>query len=179
MWYCIDGEEYNGSSIRLVDVPAGEMTQPFTVVISDNDIVECDETLIVTILSSISCRVAIGNTNRSEVRIIDDDSKWNYILYLFIARNVDHLTYPTFPICMGRCMYTKLYSNLKCLLASGCFSQSLVISPIFVAQGLISEQWLGWKRSSWILVNHIAVIRRSQCIAWRHSPTIIFLLPKS
>ena len=75
MWYCIDGEEYNGSSIRLVDVPAGEMTQPFTVVISDNDILECDETLIVTILSAISCRVAIGNTNRSEVRIIDDDSK--------------------------------------------------------------------------------------------------------
>lgn len=73
--YYIDGEEYNGSSIRLVDVPAGEITQPFTVVISDNDIVECNETLIVTILLATSCGVAIGNTNRSEVRIIDDDSK--------------------------------------------------------------------------------------------------------
>ena len=61
--------------MRIVNVPAGVMTQPFTVVISDNDIVECNEKLIVTILSANACGVTIGNNNRSEVIITDDDRK--------------------------------------------------------------------------------------------------------
>ena len=51
------------------------MTQPFTVDIVDNNIVECDETFIVTITSVTTCGVTVGNNNRSEVTITDDDSK--------------------------------------------------------------------------------------------------------
>ena len=72
--YFIDGADYTGG-MRVIDVPAGEMTQPFTVDIVDNDIVECDETFIVTITSVTTCGVTIGNNNRSEVTITDDDSK--------------------------------------------------------------------------------------------------------
>ena len=61
--------------MRMVDVPAGVMTQPFTLVISDNDIVECNDKLIVTILSANACGATVGNNNRSEVIITDDDSK--------------------------------------------------------------------------------------------------------
>ena len=69
-----DSGDYTGGT-RVIDVPAGVMTQPFTVDIVDNDIVECDETFIVTITSVTTCGVTIGNNNRSEVTITDDDSK--------------------------------------------------------------------------------------------------------
>ena len=59
----------------MVDVPAGVMIQSFMVAIVDDDIVECHETFIVTILSVAACGVTIGNNNRSEVRITDDDGK--------------------------------------------------------------------------------------------------------
>ena len=59
----------------MVNVPAGVMTQSFAVVIGDNEIVECNETFIVTILSVNTCGVIVGHNNRSEVRITDDDSK--------------------------------------------------------------------------------------------------------
>ena len=59
----------------MVNVPAGVMTQSSAVVIGDNDIVECNETFIVTILSVNTCGVTVGHNNRSEVRITDDDSK--------------------------------------------------------------------------------------------------------
>ena len=75
----IDGEDYT-RSMRVVNTPAGVMTQSFTVAIVDNDFVECDETFIVTILSVATCGVTIGNNNRSEVTIADDDSKWKCIL---------------------------------------------------------------------------------------------------
>ena len=58
-----------------VNIAAGAMMQSFTVPISDNHIVECHKTFIVTILSVAACGVTIGNNNRSEVRIIDDDGK--------------------------------------------------------------------------------------------------------
>ena len=61
--------------MRLVDVPAGVMTQSFTMNIVDNDIVECNETFNVTISSVTTCGVTIGDNNRSEVIITDDDSK--------------------------------------------------------------------------------------------------------
>ena len=51
------------------------MIQSFMVAIVDDDIVECDEAFIVTILSVAACGVTIGNNNRSEVRITDDDGK--------------------------------------------------------------------------------------------------------
>ena len=59
----------------MVTVPAGVMTQSFTLSIADNDIVECVETFIVTITSVTSCGVTIGSVSSTEVRITDDDSK--------------------------------------------------------------------------------------------------------
>ena len=59
----------------MVNVPAGVMMQSFTVAISDDDIVECDETFIVTITSVTTCGVTVGSNNMSEVTITDDDSK--------------------------------------------------------------------------------------------------------
>ena len=61
--------------MMMVNVIAGVMTQSFTVPIVDNNIVECNETFIVTILSVTTCGVTIGNNYRSEVRIADDDGK--------------------------------------------------------------------------------------------------------
>ena len=61
--------------MRVVDVSARVISQSFTVVLVDNDVVECDETFIVTILSVITCALTIGNNNSSEVIITDDDSK--------------------------------------------------------------------------------------------------------
>ena len=60
----------------VVDVPAGVMTQSFTIDVIDNDNVECaDGSFIVTISSVTTCGVTIGNNNRTEVIITDDDSK--------------------------------------------------------------------------------------------------------
>ena len=59
----------------VVNVSAGVKTQSFALAIGDNDIVECNETFIVTILSVNTCGVTIGHNNRSEVIITDDDSK--------------------------------------------------------------------------------------------------------
>ena len=61
--------------MMVVSVTAGVMTQSFTITIADNNIVNCNETFIVTILSVAACGVTIGNNNRSEVRITDDDGK--------------------------------------------------------------------------------------------------------
>ena len=61
--------------MMVVNVTAGVMTQSFTVPIVDNNIVECNKTFIVTILSVATCGVTIGNNNRSKVRIADDDGK--------------------------------------------------------------------------------------------------------
>ena len=74
-YLCVDGEDYSGGSTIEVNVPAGVKTQSFTVAIGDNYIVECNETFIVTILSVTTCGVTVGHNNRSEVRVIDDDSK--------------------------------------------------------------------------------------------------------
>ena len=67
----------------VVTVTAGVMTQSFTVPIVYNNIVECNKTFIVTMLSVATCGVTIGNNNRSEVRIADDDGKRKFILSLY------------------------------------------------------------------------------------------------
>ena len=61
--------------MRVIIVPAGVMTLSLTVAIVNNDIVECDEIFIVAILPVTPCGVTVGNNNRSEVIITDDDSK--------------------------------------------------------------------------------------------------------
>ena len=64
----------------VVTVPTGGMTQSFTVAIVDDDVMECDETFTVTILSVTGCAVTISNTSRTEVMIVDDDGRKNYIV---------------------------------------------------------------------------------------------------
>ena len=61
--------------MMVVNVTAGVMTQSFIVPIFNNNIVECNKTFIVTVFSMATCGVTIGNNNRSEVRIADDDGK--------------------------------------------------------------------------------------------------------
>ena len=80
--YCLYTEDHIQQMI-VVNVTAGVMTQSFTVPIVDNNIVECNETFIVTILSVTTCGVTIGNNYRSEMSIADDDGKWKFILSLF------------------------------------------------------------------------------------------------
>ena len=64
----------------VVTVPTGEMTQSFTVAIVDDDVMECDETFTITILSVTGCAVTISNTSRTEVMIVDNDGRKNYIV---------------------------------------------------------------------------------------------------
>ena len=69
-----DVEDYNGTSIT-VDVPAGVLTQSFTINIIDNDVVECDELFSVTIASVTTCGVITGVVISSNVTIMDDDGE--------------------------------------------------------------------------------------------------------
>ena len=74
----IDVEDYNGTRIT-VDVPAGVLTQSFTIDIADNDIVECDEVFSVTIESVNTCGVTTGDVITSNVTIMDDDGEWSIV----------------------------------------------------------------------------------------------------
>ena len=51
------------------------MTHPFTIMIVDNNIVECIETFNVAIVSVTTCGVTIGSNDRTVVRIADDDGR--------------------------------------------------------------------------------------------------------
>ena len=70
----VDMEDYNGTRIT-VDVPAGVLSQPFTINVTDDSIVECNEMFRVIIEPVSTCEVAIGNLTTSEVTIIDNDGK--------------------------------------------------------------------------------------------------------
>ena len=70
----IDGPDYS-SSMEMISIPPGVMTQSFTISITDDNLVECVETFIVRILSVTTCGVTVGSVNNTQVRIIDDDSK--------------------------------------------------------------------------------------------------------
>ena len=59
--------------MMVINVTTGVMIQSFTVPIVDNNMVDCNKMYIVTILLVADCGVYIGNNNRSEVRITDDD----------------------------------------------------------------------------------------------------------
>ena len=59
----------------VVNVPAGVMTQSFTISIADNNIAECVETFNVMISSVTTCGVTTGSVTSTEVRITDDDGK--------------------------------------------------------------------------------------------------------
>ena len=49
--------------------------QSLTIPIVDNNIVECNGILNVTIVSVVTCGVTVGSNNISEVIITDDDRK--------------------------------------------------------------------------------------------------------
>ena len=51
------------------------MSKQFTINITDDSIVGCSESLSVSIVSVIGNTVIIGNVNKSEVVIMDNDSK--------------------------------------------------------------------------------------------------------
>ena len=70
-------EDYNVT----VDVPAGVLSQSFTIDVTDDDIVECDEIFIVIIEPVATCEIAIGNLTTSEVTIIDNDGKYISIFH--------------------------------------------------------------------------------------------------
>ena len=71
MFY-LAGEDYSGVSLTA-SVSAGATMQTLTINIIDNNIVECNETLNVTILSAAHCGVTIGSISHSKVLISDND----------------------------------------------------------------------------------------------------------
>ena len=56
----------------------------FTISIVNNNIVECDETFNVIIMSVTTCGVTIGSDDRTVVRIADDDGRKNVIVYVCV-----------------------------------------------------------------------------------------------
>ena len=66
--------DYNEGRIT-VNVPAGVLTQSFTIDIIDDDVVECDEVFSVTIETVTTCGVTTGDVISSNVTIMDDDSE--------------------------------------------------------------------------------------------------------
>ena len=54
------------------------LSQSFVINITD-EIVECNETFSLIMVSASTCRVAIGNINISDIMIIDNDSKHHFI----------------------------------------------------------------------------------------------------
>ena len=78
----IAGEDYNGSPITI-NVPAGVTMQIFTIHIAENNIVECDETFNIIMMSVTTYEVTIGSNRISEVIIRDDDGKHMHVLHSF------------------------------------------------------------------------------------------------
>ena len=78
----IAGEDYNGSRIT-VNVSVGVIMQPLTINILDNNIVECNEMLHVTMVSVTTCGVTIGGNRISEVMIRDDDGKYKIFMVFY------------------------------------------------------------------------------------------------
>jgi len=69
----IDEDDYYGGR-TTVSVPAGVLSRSFLIGITNDNIVECNETFRLIIENvSTSCQVTIGNINTSEVTIIDND----------------------------------------------------------------------------------------------------------
>ena len=67
-------KDYNGEMIT-VDIPAGVLSQSFMINITDDDVVECNETFSLAIVSMFPCEVVTGNFNISKVIIIDTDGE--------------------------------------------------------------------------------------------------------
>ena len=82
----IAGEDYNGSPITI-NVPGGVTMQMFTINIAENNIVECNETFNVIMMSVTTCGVTIGSNRISEVIIRDDDGKHMFFIVSITLEN--------------------------------------------------------------------------------------------
>ena len=58
-----------------VTFPAGQTTATFDVPITDDDMLETDENFMLTINSSLSASVFVGNPGQTTVTIVDDECK--------------------------------------------------------------------------------------------------------
>ena len=76
-------EDYNGSPITF-SVPARLTMQPFTIIIIDNNIVECNETFNITVISVTTCGVTMGSINSVVGIIRDNDGKQHSFLLSFV-----------------------------------------------------------------------------------------------
>ena len=86
---CIVGiGDYDGM-INTVTIPPGTLIQTFIINIFDNNLVECNETFIITMVSVTTCGVTIGNNNNSEVMIRDDDGKHRRFIIFCYNRKYD------------------------------------------------------------------------------------------
>ena len=68
------GEDFEQKWFSII-VPPGVSSQLSTVNITDDNVVEDDETFRLALVSVSDCGVTIGNYNTSEVIIIDNDGK--------------------------------------------------------------------------------------------------------
>jgi len=82
-----DDEDYHGANIT-VDVPAGTLSQSFVINIIDDDIIESNEILSITIESVSACGFTIGNINTSEITIIDNEGTHVSYMYTYLYHDM-------------------------------------------------------------------------------------------
>lgn len=70
----IAGKDFIGGT-RNVSIPAGKSMVNFTVDTIISEMVECDETFNISIISVTTCGVTIGSNNNSKVIIKDNDGE--------------------------------------------------------------------------------------------------------
>ena len=71
-----EGNDYTSGPYNVM-FPAGSTSVLFDVNITNDDIVESNETFSVSIIpSSVSDQVIMGNPRQSAVTIVDNDGKW-------------------------------------------------------------------------------------------------------
>lgn len=121
--------------MRVVDVSARVISQSFTVAIVDNDVVECDETFIVTILSVTTCAVTIGNNNSSEVIITDDDSKWSCILSLFLCYIIQQWIFTTVSLSQSQYSVAENDTSLTVSIALSSTATEDVVVEVTLSDG--------------------------------------------
>ena len=84
----IEGSDY-GSGSYMVNFNAGVTRVSFNVSILDNNILENDETFILTIEhSSLPNNVDVGTPNETKITIVDDDGKYVDILLSFYNKSL-------------------------------------------------------------------------------------------
>ena len=75
--------------INTITIPPGTLMQTFLINIFDSNLLECNETFIITMVSVTTCGVTIGSNNNSEVMIRDDDGKHRLFIIFCYNREYD------------------------------------------------------------------------------------------